>query len=42
MADGNIGPEDGVKAYRSDLEKLGIKPARSFEDDMVLLTPGLK
>ncbi|MCH2664658.1 hypothetical protein MK139_09965 [bacterium] len=42
VADGNIGPEDGVKAYRSDLEKLGIKPARSFEDDMVLLTPGLK
>jgi hypothetical protein len=42
VADGNIGPEDAVKVYRNDLEKLGIPPARSLEDDMILFTPGLK
>ena len=41
VADGEIGPEEGVKAYRGKLDKLGVKPARSFEDDMVLFTPGL-
>jgi len=42
VADGNVSPEEGVRAYRAGLEKLGIEPARSLEDDMVLFTPGLK
>ncbi|HAA74898.1 TPA: hypothetical protein DCE37_07265 [Candidatus Latescibacteria bacterium] len=42
VADGNVGPEEGVKVYRADLEKLGIVPARSLKDDMALFTPGLK
>ena len=42
VADGNVGPEEGVKIYRDALDKLGIEPARSFEDDMVLYTPGLQ
>ena len=42
VADGQVGPEEGVRAYRDKLAKLGIKPARSLEDDMVLFTPGLE
>ena len=42
VADGNVGPEEGVKIYRNALDKLGIAPARSLEDDMALFTPGLK
>lgn len=42
VADGNVGPEEGVKVYRDALDKLGIEPARSLDDDMVLFTPGLE
>ena len=41
VADGNLGPEEGVKVYRDALDKLGIAPARSLDDDMELFTPGL-
>ncbi len=34
IADGQIGPVEAVKAYRADLEKLGIRPFRSLEDDL--------
>ena len=42
VADSQVGPEEGVKGYRDKLDKLGITPARSLEEDMVLFTPGLE
>ena len=36
LADGEISPEEAVKAYHGVLQGLGIKPARSLADDMVL------
>lgn len=41
IADGNIEPEEAVKAYHGELQKSGIKPNRSLEDDMVLVTPAI-
>jgi hypothetical protein len=38
IADGEIGPEEAVKAYHGVLQKLGIRPVRSLEDDMKLQT----
>lgn len=38
IADGDIGPEEAVRAYHGVLQNLGIKPHRSLEDDMVLQT----
>jgi hypothetical protein len=38
IADGDIGPEEAVKAYHGVLQKLGIKPQRGLKDDMVLQT----
>ncbi|MBQ9873872.1 MAG: hypothetical protein IJM30_05365 [Thermoguttaceae bacterium] len=34
VADGQMWPMEAVRAYRGDLEKLGIKPKRSLEDDL--------
>ncbi len=34
VADGEISAEEGVKAYHGVLQKLGIKPYRSLQDDM--------
>ncbi|MCF0233499.1 MAG: hypothetical protein HUK22_00810 [Thermoguttaceae bacterium] len=34
IADGEIGPVEAVKAYHGDLQKLGITPKRSLEDDL--------
>lgn len=34
IADGCIGPEEAVKAYHGDLQKLNIRPHRPLEDDM--------
>lgn len=39
IVDGQISPEDAVRAYHGVLQGLGIKPYRSLEDDMQLLTP---
>src|SRR5690606_18697616 len=39
IVDGQISPEDAVRAYHGVLQALGIKPYRSLEDDMQLLTP---
>ena len=36
VADGTIGPEEAVRAYHGELQKLGIKPARALEDDRVV------
>jgi hypothetical protein len=38
IADGAITPEEAVRAYHGVLDKLGIKPHRSLQDDMVLQT----
>ena len=34
IADGEIAPVEAVKAYHGDLQKLGIKPKRSLEEDL--------
>ncbi len=38
IADGEITAEDAVRAYHGVLQKLGVKPQRSLEDDMKLQT----
>jgi len=38
VADDEIEPAEAVRAYHSDLKKLGIKPYRSLEEDL-MLTP---
>lgn len=38
IADGQIEPEEAVKAYHGVLQQLGVKPTRSLEDDMKLQT----
>ena len=39
IADGLMTPEDAVAAYHDILQKLGIKPYRSLEEDMELTNP---
>jgi hypothetical protein len=36
IADGEIGAEEAVRAYHGVLERLGIKPQRTLQDDMQL------
>src|SRR5262245_13082360 len=38
IADGEISPEEAVQAYHGVLQKLGVKPHRSLDDDMKLQT----
>jgi hypothetical protein len=38
IADGEISAEEAVKAYHGVLQRLGVKPRRSLEDDMRLQT----
>jgi hypothetical protein len=38
IADGLIEPEEAVRAYHGSLQKQGIKPNRSLEEDLVLQT----
>ena len=38
IADGQINAEEALKAYHGELQKLGIKPYRSFKDDSQLTT----
>jgi hypothetical protein len=38
IADGELEPEEAVKAYHGVLQQLNIKPHRSLQDDMVLQT----
>ncbi|HPU25001.1 MAG TPA: hypothetical protein PK458_02370 [Phycisphaerae bacterium] len=38
IVDGQISPEEAVRAYHGVLQGLGIKPYRSLEDDMQLTT----
>ncbi len=34
IADDQIGPEEAVRAYHGDLDRLGIRPYRSLEEDL--------
>ncbi|HZZ77673.1 MAG TPA: hypothetical protein VFE62_04085 [Gemmataceae bacterium] len=38
IAEGEISPDEAVKAYHGVLQQLGIKPARTLEEDMTLQT----
>jgi len=38
IADGEIAPEEAVRAYHGVLQQLGIKPYRALEEDMTLQT----
>jgi hypothetical protein len=38
IADGEVGPEEAVRAYHGVLQHLGIKPHRALADDMALQT----
>ena len=42
VADENISPEEAVQAYHVALQAKGIKPHRSLEDDMIIVTPEVK
>lgn len=42
VADEQISPEEGVKAYHGALQTAGIPSKRSLQEDMVLQTPTLK
>jgi len=35
VADDQVGPEEAVRAYHGDLQKLGIRPQRSLEEDLL-------
>ena len=34
IADDQIGPEEAVRAYHGELQKLGVRPHRALEDDL--------
>src|SRR5262245_34453463 len=38
IADGEVGPEEAVRAYHGVLQALGVKPHRTLEEDMQLQT----
>jgi hypothetical protein len=38
IADGDLGPEEAVRAYHGVLQALGVRPQRSLDEDMVLQT----
>ncbi len=42
VADGAVGPEEAVRAYHGELQKLGIKPARTLDDDRLVTEAPLK
>ena len=42
VADDNLTPEEAVRAYHGELQASGIKPKRSLEDDLLVVTPELK
>ncbi|WP_374652863.1 hypothetical protein [Dongia sp.] len=42
VADGAVTPQEAVRAYHDALSKLGIKPARSLEDDGLVTEAPLK
>ncbi len=41
IADGNVSPEEAVRAYHGVLQQLKIRPQRSLEEDLTLQTPAM-
>ncbi|WP_182084964.1 hypothetical protein [Aureimonas sp. ME7] len=42
VADGALAPEEAVRAYHGELQKAGLVPARSLEDDRTITEANLK
>jgi hypothetical protein len=42
VTDGTISPDEAVRAYHGELQKLGLKPFRSLEEDRVVTEEPLK
>jgi hypothetical protein len=42
ITDGTIQPDEAVRAYHGELQKLGLKPFRSLEEDRVITEEPLK
>ena len=42
VVDGNLSPTEAVKAYHGELQKQGIRPARTLEDDTAITEAVLK
>lgn len=42
VADDELSPEEAVESYHGALQSLGIKPRRSLDDDMAVVTPELR
>lgn len=42
VLDGNVSPEEAVRAYHGELQKLGLKPLRSLADDRIVTEDVLK
>jgi hypothetical protein len=42
VTDGTISPDEAVRAYHGELQKLGLKPLRSLEEDRVVTEEPLK
>ena len=40
ITDGNIGPEDAVRAYHADIEAAGVRPHRPLDEDLQLTQVG--
>jgi hypothetical protein len=41
IADGEVTPEEAVKAYHGELQKMGIQPHRTLENDLKISQPYL-
>jgi hypothetical protein len=41
IAEGEVTPEEGVKAYHGELQKMGIQPHRTLENDLKITQPYL-
>ena len=42
VVDGNVSPEEAVRAYHGELQKLGVKPLRTLADDRLVTEEVLK
>jgi hypothetical protein len=42
VADGNLSPQEAVRAYHGDLQKARIKPLRALEEDIEITEAALR
>jgi hypothetical protein len=42
VADGEIGPEEGVRAYHGGLQHAGVRPRRPLQEDLAITEPSLR